>query len=270
MMLKSHMLKALSEGIRFDGRKPLDYRDVLVEYGISKNAEGSARVKIGGTEVFAGIKLSIGEPYSDTPDEGALMVEANLTPMSSPEFETGPPDIQAVELARVVDRGIREAHAIDMKKLCIKEGEKCWLVSIDVVTINDEGNLLDAAGLAALAALKDAVFPKIDKEYRIDYKDKTKEHLPLKKEPIPVTIYKIGGSFIVDPSTEEEKTFDAKLTVTSTDNLFCAMQKGGDVGLTMDDISKMLDIGIEKGHELRKHLKEGTAKESSKPEKKKK
>ena len=32
------------------------------------------------------------------------------------------------------------------------------------------------------------------------------------------------------------------------------MQKGGDMPLSAEDIDKMLDIGIEKGKELRKHL----------------
>ncbi len=109
-MDRTDILKSLNENIRIDGRKLLETRKIVVEYGISKNAEGSARVKIGGTEILAGVKLALGEPYPDTPDEGALMVEAELTPMSNPEFETGPPDIQAVEMARVVDRGIKPTH----------------------------------------------------------------------------------------------------------------------------------------------------------------
>jgi len=257
--LKSQIIKGLEQDLRFDGRKPLDWRKIDVEYGISKNAEGSARVKFGDTEVLAGIKLSIGEPYPDTPDEGALMVEADLSPMSSPEFEAGPPDIKAIELARVVDRGIREAKTIDMKKMCIEKGEKCWLVSIDVVTINDAGNLLDASALAALAALKDTKMPKLEKDV-VQYGELTKESLPLNKEPIAVTVLKIGKFFVVDPLVDEENSFDAKLTVTTTDKEICAMQKGGDGTLSIDDIEKMVDIGMEKAKEIRKHLAKKGAK----------
>ncbi len=107
-MDREDILKSLSENLRIDGRKLLETRKIEVEYGISKNAEGSARVKFGGTEVLAGVKLAVGTPYADRPNEGSMMVEAELSPMSNPEFEAGPPDIQAVELARVVDRGIRE------------------------------------------------------------------------------------------------------------------------------------------------------------------
>jgi len=251
--LKSQVINALSQDIRFDGRKPMDWRKIEIEYGISKNAEGSARVKFGDTEVFAGVKLSIGTPYPDTPDEGALMVDVELSPMSSPEFETGPPDVKAIELARVVDRGIREAKTIDMKKLCMEKGEKVWMVSIDVVTINDAGNLLDASALAALAALKDARMPKLE-DGVVQYGNLTKEALPLNKEPIAVTILKLGKYFVVDPIVEEEQTFDAKLTVTTMDQTICALQKAGKETLSINEIEKMVEIGIEKAKEIRKSL----------------
>src|SRR3989338_7278004 len=120
---KSHMLKYIGKGIRYDGRKQLDYRDIRVEYGITHSAEGSARIRIGETELLAGVKLAVEKPYPDTPDKGNLMVNVELRPMASPQFESGPPGDQAIELARVVDRGIRESEAIDVRKLVIKEGE---------------------------------------------------------------------------------------------------------------------------------------------------
>lgn len=250
--LKEHVVKLLKADTRLDGRKPLDFRKpITVEYGVSKTAEGSARVKIGGTEVIVGVKLEVMEPYPDNQDQGTIMVGAELLPLSNPEFESGPPGIKAIELARVVDRGIRESKALDFKKLCIKEGEKVWVVVIDICSINDEGNLLDASALAALAALKDTRFPKFDGE-KIDYAEKTDEKLPLSREPLPVTVIKIGDSFIVDPLIDEEKVIEARLTVASTEEgTLCAMQKGGETPLTTDDISKMVDIALDKAKELR-------------------
>ena len=155
------------------------------------------------------------------------MINAELSPLSSREFEVGPPGIKAVELARVVDRGIRESKAIDLKALCITPGEKAWFVTVDIVSINDAGNLLDTAGLAALAALKSARFPVVDMETgAIDYKQKTNKHLPLTKEPLPITVYQINGSLLVDPSQEEENAYEARLTVASdSDGTISAMQK---------------------------------------------
>lgn len=253
--LRNHIIGLLNANTRLDGRKPTEFRGpVELEYGVVKTAEGSARVKIGETEVIVGVKMDVGEPYPDTPNEGTIIVGAELLPMSNPEFELGPPGLQAIELARVVDRGIRESKALDFKKLCITPSEKIWMVIIDICPINDAGNLFDASSLAALAALKDAKYPSFDGE-KIDYKAKTDKKLELEKLPIAVTVIKIGTKFIVDPDTEEEKAIDARLTVSSIENgTLCALQKGGDFPLTAEDIDKMLDIGIEKAKELRKYL----------------
>ncbi len=253
--LRSHIINLLNAGTRLDGRKLAEYRKPIeVEYSVVKTAEGSARVKIGETDVIVGIKMEVGEPYPDMPDEGTIIVGAELLPLSNPEFELGPPGIQAIELARVVDRGIRESKTVDFKKLCIAPGEKVWLLIIDICPINDAGNLFDASSLAALAALSDAKYPAFDGE-KVDYKQKTDKKLELEKAPIAVTVIKIGEKFIVDPDTEEEKVIDARLTVSSMeDGTLCALQKGGDFPLSLEEIDKMLEIGIEKGKELRKHL----------------
>ncbi len=249
-----HLVKALEADVRFDGRKKLQYRDITIESGVYKNAEGSARVTIGGTEVLAGVKMEIREPYPDSPDKGTIMVGAELIPLANPEFELGRPSIQAVELARVVDRGIRESGMIDFKKLCIKKGENVWVVSIDIVPMNDEGNLFDASALAALVAVKDAVFPKLDGDV-IDYSEKTKNKLPLDKEPISVTVLKIGKHFIVDPTITEESKIDARLmTSFGEDGTIHAMQKGGESPLSADDLKEMVKIAKTKSKELRKFI----------------
>ncbi len=248
------ILKYLSKGTRFDGRKLDEFRNVEVEYDISKSAEGSARVKIGDTEVLAGVKLAVEEPYPDTPDSGNLMVGTELLPLSNPDFESGPPSIESIELSRVIDRGIREAKAIDTKKLVIKKGEKVWAVMIDIVPINDSGNLFDAAGLATIAALKNTKFPEY-KDNIIDYKKKTTKELPLKMQPVPVTVLKLGEHFMVDPTNEEEKFTDTRLTVTSSeDGTLCALQKGSESPLTTEDIKTMIELGLKKSVELRKKL----------------
>ena len=257
--LKLHMNEFFKKNIRFDGRKFDEYRKISVETNISKSAEGSARVKIGETDVIVGIKLELGEPYPDAPDKGTIMVGAELLPMSNPDFEPGPPSIKAVELARVVDRGIRESKVLDFEKLCIKKGEKIWLVVIDIITVNVDGNLFDAAALAAMIALKNAKFPKIEDD-KVNYKELTKDSLPLsKKDPLSVTVYKIGDTYLVDPSAEEEIVVDARLTVATTkEGKICAMQKGGVEPLSMEDIDKMIDLSSKKCDELRKYVKWGT------------
>ncbi len=258
MITKDYIKSLLDKGARIDGRKPDQYREpISVEYGVSaKSAEGSARVKIGDTEVIAGVKLDLGTPYPDRPDEGTIMVNVELLPLSSSLFESGPPSIDSIELARVTDRGIRECHAIDFKKLCVTEGEKIWMVFVDIYPINADGNLFDACALAAMAAIKDAKFPKLDKGGKIDYKNRTEEELPLTKTPISCTVWKLGDKYLVDPLVDEELAADARLSIVFTEKgKICAMQKGKDSEITGKDLKAMVELAEIKQQELRKYLK---------------
>ena len=63
--------------------------------------------------------MGIGEPYPDHEDEGTMVTTMELLPLSSDEFDYGPPKIDAIEIARIVDRGIRESELIEIDKLCI-------------------------------------------------------------------------------------------------------------------------------------------------------
>ena len=189
----NRIIEYLNEGKRFDGRALGEFREISIETDISNKAEGSARVKIGKTEVVVGVKIDVAAPYPDSPNKGNLMVTSELLPLSSSRFESGPPKFPAIELGRLVDRGIREGKFVDFEKLCIKEGEKVWSIFIDIYSINDDGNLLDAAGIGALIALKTAKLPKYDEETgKVLYGELTDENVPVSKDvPIITTIHKI-------------------------------------------------------------------------------
>ncbi len=248
---ENYIKKLIEENLRIDKRKFDEYRDIEVKTGELENAEGSARVKIGNTQVIVGIKMSVGTPFPDTPDEGILIVNAELAPIASPAFEPGPPSEDAVELARVVDRGIRESKAIELEKLCIEAGEAVWIINIDIHVIDHDGNLLDAAGLAALAALKDTKIPKYEDEKVI--REETTGELPVVDMPLPVTISKIAGKMLIDTNLEEENAADARIAIaTNKDENLCAIQKIGTGHLTTKELEEAVNLSIGKGKELRK------------------
>ncbi len=249
-MEERYVIELIERGDRVDGRKFTQFRDIVIEKNVIEKAEGSASVKIGETHVIAGVKIGTGEPFSDSPNEGILIVNTEFTPLASPDFESGPPGEDAVELARVIDRGIRESKCIEMGKLCITEGEKVWSVFVDIHIINHQGNLLNAAALASLVALMNTKIPKLEdgKIVRV-----AERELPVVHKPITVTVGKIGNNFILDPSLQEENVLEAKLSVAiREDGKICALQKQGRSGLTLEEIEKMVDIAIEKSEELRK------------------
>lgn len=246
----------VAKGKRMDNRGFDEYRNVVVEQGVIKQAEGSARVRIGNTEVIAGVKMDIGEPFSDTPDEGVLMVAAELLPLASPEFESGPPGEQAIELARIADRAIRESKAIDFKKLCIKPDEKVWMINVDIDVLDDDGNLFDAACLAAVAALRNAKIPEVDEKEKPVYSSGA-QPLPMNGIPVSTTFVKIGNNILADPNLAELEAADARLTVgtVNSDGIkFCSMQKGGSVGISAEEVEKILELAERKGEELRKKI----------------
>jgi exosome complex component RRP42 len=249
-----YILNLASKGQRIDKRGAEDYRNLEIENDPIEKAEGSARVTLGETIVLAGVKMGLGTPFADRPDEGVLMVNAEFSPIASPEFETGPPSEKAIELARVVDRGIRESGTIDLKKLCIEEGEKVWMVNVDIHIMNHRGNLIDASGLASIAALHNAKMPEL-KDGVINYEKKTTK-LSVKSKPIPVTFVKIEGNFFVDPNLEEEEVMGARLTVTTKDDgNVVSLQKGGSEALTQEEIEKAFDLATKKAKEIRNLLK---------------
>jgi len=246
----------LKEGKRFDGRKPEEFRNLTIETGVSKNAEGSARVKLGNTEVIVGIKMDVSEPYADSRDSGNLMVTAEFLTMSSPRLDLGPQPFESLELARVIDRGIRESHYIDLKKLCIEEGKKVWTVMIDIYTINDDGNLMDAAGIGAIAALKNSRIPEYNSETgKPKYGEWTDKKISLAKEiPISLTVHKIGNSLVIDPTKEEEDISETRVTVCISDGIVYSMQKGNAKELTIEEFNKVLDLVENTESELAKQL----------------
>lgn len=255
-MEKEHILKSLKTGVRYDGRKLLEFRTVMVEQGVSGSAEGSARVKIGETDVFVGVKMAVEKPYPDTPEKGNLMVNSELRPIANPAFEAGPPGDQSIEIARVVDRGLRESKAIKAESLCIIPKEKVWSVMIDICPLNDAGNLLDAAALGAIAALKNTKYPQLLEDNTVNWEIKTDKKITIANEPIEITVIKIGEFMLVDPTPEEEAFVDARLTVAvSKDGTIHALQKGGDTPLSAEEIDKMIAIAQDKSKELRKFIK---------------
>jgi len=246
---KKKIASLLKDGKRLDDREPFAFRDIEIETGISDKAEGSARVRIGKTEVIVGVKMATQEPYPDHTDEGTMSTNMEFGSICGERYESGPPQIDAIEVARVVDRGVRESGFIDWKKLCITKGEKVWSINLDIYCINDDGNVLDAAALGAVTALRVSTFPVYDKkEEVVKYDEHGKDPLPLTDNiPLSLTFYKIGDALLLDPNRDEEDAADARVTLAISslkkDKIINAMQKGGITPITIEELDKIIKEG---------------------------
>jgi exosome complex component RRP42 len=291
---RDYITKIAEQGKRIDGRPFDQYRNIVIETNVVNKAEGSARVWIGNTQVLCGIKMDIGEPFSDTPTTGVMSTAAEFVPLASPDFESGPPRENAIELARVVDRGVRESQVIQLEKLCVTPGKKVWLVFIDIHILDYDGNLFDAASLAALAALLTTKVPvsrflkDLDENDRSSWQqqlldlytipgvnevpygtdnvnkntDAVKDFpLPMIEPPISCTAVKINDYVLFDPCFDEEIIADARLTVATDHNGdIRAMQKGLSGSFYKEEIQKVIKGALDNGQEIRKILNQSIGK----------
>ncbi len=253
MIDKEYIRQLARQKKREDGRDPMEMRKIEIQHNPFSRPEGSALVRIGDTVLIAGVKMDVGEPFPDSPNEGVLMVGAEFSPIASPDFESGPPQEDSIELARVVDRGIRESKAIDFEALCITPKEKVWMVFIDIQMLNHGGNLIDAAALASAAAIANAKMPSYENE-AVNYEKRNKS-LPVRYTPIAVSFVKIENSIFIDPSYAEESVMDGGIVITvRDDNHINSIQMLGTGGFSREETETLLDTAVEKSKAMRAAL----------------
>lgn len=245
---REYVLELLGKGTREQERGQYDYREIKIAPGVIPHAEGSAQVDIGSTKVLAGVKLDIGTPMQDKPNQGALATSAELLPLADPDYEMGPPSPEAIELARVVDRGIRAAEVVDLDALFI-EKDKVWSVYTDIYVLNYDGNLFDASTLAATTALLSARMPRIEGEEII----RTGSLGKLKTKGIVTSCLfaKVKKRLLLDPNANEESIMDARLTIANDTQAVRAMQKGLSGSVSFKELEEMEQVAFEKSKELR-------------------
>ncbi|AWR95934.1 exosome complex protein Rrp42 [Acidianus brierleyi] len=258
LIKKESILHMLERGVREDGRKLTDYRPLNITLDYAKKADGSALVKLGDTSVLAGVKVEEEEPFVDTPSQGNLVVNVELLPLAYETFEPGPPDENAIELSRVVDRSLRDSKAVDLNKLVIEAGKKVWTVWVDIYVLDYGGNVLDASTLAAVAALYNAKLPKVlndNGEIKIIREEKG-DRVPIMFPVVTITAAKIGKYIVIDPDLEEEGIADAKLSISYTpEGRIVGMQKTGQGSFTLQEILNIENIARSSSEKLLEELK---------------
>jgi exosome complex component RRP42 len=254
---KQQMWNAISKGRRLDGRNLDEVRPIHIELDIIEKANGSARVKLGNSEVVAGVKVETGEPFEGLENKGALILSAEVLPTASPYSEPGPPDEETIELARVVDRGIRESQMIDLDKLVLVPGKIVYTIFVDCSVINADGNLFDATSYAVVSALISSKLPVFEVQDDKVVDTGKRQDPPITTIPVSITSVRIGDIVILDATAEEEACMDARITLTTNSNgHYTAIQKGSTGAFTIEQIRKTADIARIKGEEIRTKLKE--------------
>ncbi len=246
----------LDEGKRLDGRAFDEPRNLKIEANVIPKANGSARARLGDSDVICGVKIQPDRPFPDVGDKGIFICTAELLPFSHPTVETGPPGEAVIELARVVDRGIRESKMIDLSKLVIEKDKSVVGVFADNTVLDYDGNLFDACSYAATAAILSSKAPawKFEQDAPVLVED-SESPIPVTTIPVSVTMGRIGSHIIVDPNGDEWSCLDARVTITTdSDGHICALQKGGKDGFAYDDLVKCGEMSVRIGAKIRETL----------------
>lgn len=253
---KNYILNNLRKEERIDGRGLWEYRDWTIKPDVITSAEGSADVTLGDTRIITGLKYDVGTPFPDLPEEGVCTFMAELLPLASPLFERGPPSEQSIELARVVDRGIRHADCVQTKKLCIKANKAVYILFVDLYVINYAGNLIDVGGISSLTTLISSHIP--EGKWEDDQLEWTGKYLTgetiVNELPVVTTYGKIGDVIFLDPTLPEELVSDGKISISVTEDKIVSIQKSGLATFSIEEIDMLTKKSMEMGKNIRKEL----------------
>jgi exosome complex component RRP45 len=141
--------------------------------------------------------------------------------MVSPAFEVNRPTEIEVLLSRLLEKTIRRSGALDTESLCLIAGQKCWSVRADVHVLSHDGNLVDAACFAVIAALRHFRKPdtSIEGETLTIYTAAEREPVPLSwlHSPFCVTFSFFGDEgehALVDATWMEEQLRVSNCTIS--------------------------------------------------------
>ncbi|KAH3676386.1 hypothetical protein WICMUC_002017 [Wickerhamomyces mucosus] len=271
---KSFVFDALKQGIRLDGRKLEDFRNVDITLG---DEYGYVDVRLGKTRVVARISAEISTPFEDRPFEGLFTVSTEISPMASAMFENQRQSDDELLISRAIEKAVRRSGALDLESLCIIAGSKCWSIRADVHFLDYDGGFIDASCIAVMTGLQH--FRKNDitvsGEQIVIHSVEEREPVELSVLHVPICVTfaffnpegveeNIKGEsnneiYIVDTTLEEDLLKDGVLTVAVNKNReVCQISKAG--GLPMDALTlmdcgrKAYDIAVELTNQIKKLL----------------
>ncbi|GAA5853321.1 hypothetical protein JCM8547_000283 [Rhodosporidiobolus lusitaniae] len=154
--------------LRPDGRSPLQYRDLVLQTGVSQaqGALGSARVVVedaGGTgggastEVWAGVRGEV-ETMEEGQEGGKVVVSLEGAPTALPSLPSDLPQTLASLLTSLFSSSVLPASILS--QLVILPSSKSWTLYLDVLVLSSAGgNVSDLAVIAARSALASSRIP---------------------------------------------------------------------------------------------------------------
>lgn len=270
-----YYLKFIKENCRPDNRRLSDIRPCNVTTNCINTVNGSSLVKLGSTNVVCGINARLCRPKEDRPDKGyfvcnvevpALCSSKNFKSSSqSSSFSQSSVSSSSIEqtqamLSQLMQDILTESKCIKEEELCIKEGKLAWVLFIDLICLNNDGNVQDACCVAMISALKNLKLYEIDfneeedkpvVKYPLEYRN-----LILYSEPVLTTLFAIEDNILLtDPNKQEEdfmKTFVQICTIDS--QKMCLIRKLGGFCLKIEQLNMCVTRALDNGKYIRENI----------------
>ncbi|XP_029409999.1 exosome complex component RRP45 isoform X2 [Nannospalax galili] len=243
------LLRAIEEKKRLDGRQTYDYRNIRISFGTDY---GCCIVELGKTRVLGQVSCELVSPKLNRATEGILFFNLELSQMAAPAFEPGRQSDLLVKLNRLLERCLRNSKCIDTESLCVIAGEKVWQIRVDLHLLNHDGNIIDAASIAAIVALCHFRRPDVSVQG-----EEVTLYTPEERDPVPLSIHHmpICVSFAFFQKGErEERVMDGLLVIAMNKHReICTIQSSGGIMLLKDQVlrcSKIAGVKVAETTEL--------------------
>lgn len=249
----------LENNIRPDGREIADLRPLAINFGSITSADGSAIVKIGNTTVVCGVKAELAPPKPTEPETGYLVPNIEISPLASPRYRPGPPCEEAQVYSCSLADAILNSGCVNLKDLCISKEKLVWVLYCDLVCLDHDGCVFDAAVIALVAALHTVKLPKInhnpDTDEREVLEDEERTPLCLNSCPVTTSFSVFDGKIIADPTAEEEELATSTITITICDATLSYINKSGGDPLEQHLLDKCIENAMKREKSVRSMIK---------------
>lgn len=220
--------KLIVNGKRVDGRSSNDLRQIKMEVGVLKKADGSAYIEWGKNKVMVGIygpKECIPRHQAD-PFKAVIHADYDMAAFSGMEERSRPgPNRRAREISKVL------RHALE--NVILLEQFPKTAIDVRIEILQSSGGTRCAALTAASLALADA-------------------GIPMKDLITAVAVGKAAGQMVVDLSQEEDNFGEADIPMAfsmRTREILLLQQDGV---LSKEEINEAIKLGLDAASKIRK------------------
>ncbi|HEY4269452.1 MAG TPA: ribonuclease PH [Galbitalea sp.] len=223
---------------RSDGRAVNDLREITIERGWSKQAEGSALISFGNTRVLCTASFTNGVPrWLAGKGKGWVTAEYSMLPRSTNdrmdrESVKGKIGGRTHEISRLIGRSLRAV--IDMKAL----GENTIVLDCDV--LQADGGTRTAAITGAYVALVDAI------EWAREKRFIGQKSTPIIDSVAAVSVGIIDGEPMLDLAYVEDVRAETDMNVVVTGRGLFVEVQGTAEGAPFDrnELNSLLDLAL--------------------------